>query len=229
MNYRALVIGAGISGMQAALDIVNSGFEVVLVEKEPSIGGHMAQLSEVFPTLECSQCTLTPRTAEVRQHPNIQLLTLNEVVDVERIAGPTGERDGGGAAISKRDGDGFRVRIKTHPRYVNQDRCTACGDCAEACPVVAPNEFDRGLAARRPIYIRSPQAVPAVYQLDPEACLGLFWPAADVLKPAAWEQSTTARNPRLWRWMWLPSSSPRATRSTRTRPWPRTSICRIQT
>ena len=160
--------------MQAALDMAESFFEVVLVEKEPSIGGHMAQLSEVFPTLECSQRTLMPRTAEVRQHPNIQLLTLNEVVDVERIAGPTGERDGGGAAISKRHGDGFRVRIKRHPRYVNQDRCTACGDCAEACPVVAPNEFDRGLAARRAIYLRSPQAVPAVYQLDPEACLGLF-------------------------------------------------------
>ena len=156
MNYRALVIGAGIGGMQAALDIANSGYEVFLVEKEPSIGGHMAQLSETFPTLDCSQCILTPRTVEVGQHPNIQLLTLSEV---EAVEGELGK---------------FRVRIKRHPRYVIEEKCTACGDCAEVCPVVVPNEFDRGLAARRAIYMPHPQAVPAVYRLDPEACLGLF-------------------------------------------------------
>jgi heterodisulfide reductase subunit A len=156
MNYRALVIGAGISGMQAALDIADSGFEVVLVEQAPSIGGHMAQLSETFPTLDCSQCILTPRTVEVGQHPNIRLLTLSEVVSVEGELG------------------NFRVRIRRHPRYVIEEKCTACGDCAKVCPVVVPNEFDRGLAARRAIYIPHPQAVPAVYRLDPDACLGLF-------------------------------------------------------
>ena len=156
MNYRALVIGAGIGGMQAALDIADSGFEVVLVEQAPSIGGHMAQLSETFPTLDCSQCILTPRTVEVGQHPNIRLLTLSEVVSVE---GELGD---------------FRVRIRRHPRYVIEEKCTACGDCAKVCPVVVPNEFDRGLAARRAIYIPHPQAVPAVYRLDPDACLGLF-------------------------------------------------------
>jgi heterodisulfide reductase subunit A len=155
-NLRALVIGAGIAGMQAALDIANSGYEVILVEKEPSIGGHMAQLSETFPTLDCSQCILTPRTVEVGQHPNIRLLTLSEVVAVEGEVG------------------GFRVRILRHPRYVIEDKCTACGDCAKGCPVVVPNEFDRGLAARRAIYLPHPQAVPAVYRLDPNACLGLF-------------------------------------------------------
>jgi heterodisulfide reductase subunit A len=152
--------------MQAALDIANSGCEVMLVEKEPSIGGHMAQLSETFPTLDCSQCILTPRTVEVGQHPNIELLTLSEVVDVQRIAGAPGEDESAQG--------GFSVRIKRHPRYVMEDKCTACGDCAKACPVVVPNEFDRGLAARRAIYIPSPQAVPAVYRLDPDTCLGLF-------------------------------------------------------
>jgi heterodisulfide reductase subunit A len=142
--------------MQAALDIADSGYEVVLVEREPSIGGHMAQLSETFPTLDCSQCILTPRMVEVGQHSNIQLLTFSEVVTVEGEAGH------------------FRVRILRHPRYVVEEKCNACGDCAKVCPVVVPNEFDRGLAARRAIYIPSPQAVPAVYRLDPDACLGLF-------------------------------------------------------
>lgn len=156
MNDRALVIGAGIGGMQAALDIADSGYEVILVEKDPSIGGHMAQLSETFPTLDCSQCILTPRTVEVGQHPNIRMLTLSEVVGVEGEVG------------------NFRVRILRHPRYVIEEKCTACDDCAQVCPVIVPNEFDRGLAARRAIYIPHPQAVPAVYALDPDACLGLF-------------------------------------------------------
>jgi heterodisulfide reductase subunit A len=166
MNYRALVIGAGIGGMQAALDIADSGYEVFLVEKDPSIGGHMAQLSETFPTLDCSQCILTPRTVEVGQHPNIRLLTLSEVVAVER--GENADFRTG------TDGGHFRVRILRHPRYVIEEKCTACGDCAKVCPVVVPNEFDRGLAARRAIYMPHPQAVPAVYRLDPNACLGLF-------------------------------------------------------
>jgi heterodisulfide reductase subunit A len=166
MNYRALVIGAGIGGMQAALDIADSGYEVFLVEKDPSIGGHMAQLSETFPTLDCSQCILTPRTVEVGQHPNIRLLTLSEVVAVESESRPESARP--------ESGGHFRVRILRHPRYVIEEKCTACGDCAKVCPVVVPNEFDRGLAARRAIYIPHPQAVPAVYRLDPNACLGLF-------------------------------------------------------
>jgi heterodisulfide reductase subunit A len=171
VKHRALVIGAGIGGMQAALDIANSGYQVILVEKEPAIGGHMAQLSETFPTLDCSQCILTPRTVEVGQHPNIELLTLSEVVGVERVS----EREAEGSSVEATGAlPAFRVRIKRHPRYVIEDKCTACGECARVCPVVVPNEFDRGLAARRAIYIPSPQAVPAVYRLDPQACLGLF-------------------------------------------------------
>jgi len=156
--------------MQAALDIANSGFEVILVEKEPSIGGHMAQLSETFPTLDCSQCILTPRTVEVGQHPNIRLLTLSEVVSVTPLSAPGTPAEAGRPPV----GGGFRVRILRHPRYVLEDKCTACGDCAKVCPVVVSNEFDRGLAARRAIYIPHPQAVPALYRLDTATCLGLF-------------------------------------------------------
>jgi heterodisulfide reductase subunit A len=152
MIKRALVIGAGISGMQAALDIANSGYEVVLIEREPSIGGHMAQLSETFPTLDCSQCIMTPRMVEVGRHPSIRLLTLSEVVAVEGEQGR------------------FRARILRHPRYVIEEKCVACGNCAKKCPVTVPNEFDCGLSERSAIYIPSPQAVPAVYRLDRDAC-----------------------------------------------------------
>lgn len=172
--------------MQAALDIADSGYEVVLVEKEPSIGGHMAQLSETFPTLDCSQCILTPRTVEVGQHSNIRLMTCSEVISVEPIDRETSTftRESVGGMESHQSTDlpisqltrppSFRVRIRRHPRYVIEGKCTACGDCAQVCPVIVPNEFDRGLAARRAIYIPSPQAVPAVYRLDPDACMGLF-------------------------------------------------------
>ena len=170
--------------MQAALDIADSGYEVILVEKEPSIGGHMAQLSETFPTLDCSQCILTPRTVEVGQHPNIKLMTCSEVISIE--VGKLGNWETGKLVSQEADQSTnlpiyqstnlptFRVRILRHPGYVIEEKCTACGDCAQVCPVVVPNEFDRGLAARRAIYIPSPQAVPAVYRLDPDACMGLF-------------------------------------------------------
>jgi len=155
VTKRALVIGGGIAGIQAALDLADGGHETILVEREPSIGGHMAQLSETFPTLDCSQCILTPRMVEVSRHPNITLLTYSEV---EEIGGYVGN---------------FKVRIRRKPRYVIEDKCTNCGDCAPVCPQVVPNEFDRGLSWRRAIYIPSPQSVPAVYTLDEDSCLGL--------------------------------------------------------
>jgi heterodisulfide reductase subunit A len=155
VTKRALVIGGGIAGIQAALDMANGGHEVVLVEREPSIGGHMAQLSETFPTLDCSQCILTPRMVEVGRHPNIRLLTYSEV---EGISGTVGS---------------FTARIRRKPRYVIEDKCTNCGDCARVCPQVVPNEFDHGLGWRRAIYIPSPQSVPAAYTLDEKSCLGL--------------------------------------------------------
>jgi len=152
MIERALVIGAGISGMQAALDIANSGYEVLLVEKEPTIGGRMAQLSETFPTLDCSSCILTPRMVEVGQHTNIRRLMLSEVT---AVAGEAGN---------------FRVKILRHPRYVIEDKCVACGVCAKVCPVKVPNEFECGLSERSAIYMPFPQAVPAIYHLDRDVC-----------------------------------------------------------
>ncbi len=117
VTRRALVIGGGIAGMQTALDIANGGHEVLLVEKDPSIGGHMAQLSETFPTLDCSQCIMTPKMVEVGQHEKIKLLTYSEI---EEVSGYVGN---------------FKVKIKKKPRYIDFDKCTGCGECMNACPV----------------------------------------------------------------------------------------------
>ena len=151
---RALVIGAGIAGIQSALDIANAGYEVVVVERLPSIGGHMLQLSETFPTLDCSQCILTPRTVEVGRHPKIKLYTYSEVESVEGEIG------------------NFRVRIYRHPAYVNWDLCTGCGVCQEKCPKrVVSTDFERGIGKRKAIYTLSPQAVPNKPVIDAENCL----------------------------------------------------------
>ncbi|MCX7683578.1 MAG: CoB--CoM heterodisulfide reductase iron-sulfur subunit A family protein [Anaerolineae bacterium] len=149
---RALVVGAGIAGMQAALEIANAGYGVVLVERLPSIGGRMAQLSETFPTLDCAQCILTPRTVEVGHHPHIELLTYAEV---EAIVP---------------EGTGFRALIRRHPAYVNWDLCTGCGYCQEKCPTRVDAEFERKLGKRKAIYTLSPQAVPNKPVIDQEHC-----------------------------------------------------------
>lgn len=154
MRERALIIGAGIAGIQAALDIANSGYEVVLVEKEPSIGGHMAQLSETFPTLDCSQCIMTPRTVEVGHHENIRLYTYS---DIESI-----KRDGS-------DGD-FTVTIRRHAAYIDWDKCNGCGTCQEKCPFKVESIFERGIGPRKVVYTLSPQAVPNKPVIDAENC-----------------------------------------------------------
>jgi len=171
VTRRALVIGGGISGIQSALDMANSGFEVILVERSPSIGGHMIQLSETFPTLDCSQCILTPKMVEVSKHPKIKLMTYSEVQDISGYVG------------------NFKVKILKKPTYVDPDKCTLCDECTKVCPVVVPNEFDLGLTGRRAIYIPFPQAIPATYTLDIKNCPGLLPIAcgkcADVCEPDA--------------------------------------------
>jgi len=155
MITRALIIGAGIAGIQAALDIANSGYEVVLVERLPSIGGHMAQLSETFPTLDCAQCIFTPRTVEVGHHENIRMYTYSEV---EAVEGTVGD---------------FRLRIRRKAAYVDWDACTGCGACQEKCPTRVVSEFERGVGQRKAIYVVSPQAVPNKPVIDASHCLYL--------------------------------------------------------
>lgn len=154
ITKRAMVIGGGISGIQASLDIANAGYEVVLVEKEPSIGGHMSQLSETFPTLDCSQCILTPRMVEVYQHPKIKLMSYSEVEKVEGFIG------------------NFKVTVKKKARFVDDEKCTGCGDCIQKCPIKkkALSEFDENLTTRTAIYVPFPQAVPNIPVIDNEIC-----------------------------------------------------------
>lgn len=147
-SNEALVVGGGVAGMQAALDIANQGFKVTLLEKSPSIGGVMAQIDKTFPTLDCSACILTPKLSEVSRHPNINLLTYSEI---KSVTGETGD---------------FRVRVHRHSRYVDENKCSGCGDCIPVCPVEVPNSFDGNLGFRKAIYTPFPQATPNVVTVD---------------------------------------------------------------
>ncbi|MCG3222573.1 MAG: CoB--CoM heterodisulfide reductase iron-sulfur subunit A family protein, partial [Candidatus Heimdallarchaeota archaeon] len=155
VTSKALVIGGGIAGIQAALDIANSGYEVTLVEKKSTIGGKMAQLDKTFPTLDCSQCILSPKMVDVGRHPNITLYANSEVDQVDGYIG------------------NFKVKIKRNPRYVIEDKCTLCDDCVPVCPVIVHDEYNENLSPRKAIYIAYPQAVPASYIIDPDNCLGI--------------------------------------------------------
>lgn len=153
MTQAALVIGAGIAGVQASLDLADQGFEVYLVERNPSIGGKMIQLDKTFPTMDCSACILTPKMVDTSKHSKIHLLTYSEV---NKIDGKPGA---------------FKVSITRKPRYVDEVTCTGCGLCATRCPVETSNEFDEGLGVRKAIYVPFPQAVPLVYTIDMDNCI----------------------------------------------------------
>ncbi len=149
---KAIIVGGGVAGIQAALDLANTGYKVYLIEKEPSIGGRMAQIDKTFPTMDCSICILAPKMSDVGHHPNIELLTNSEIQEVKGYVG------------------NFKVKVLKKPRYVTSD-CSACGDCSDVCPITTPNEFDVGLATRKAIYTPFAQAVPSTYIIDRELCL----------------------------------------------------------
>jgi len=155
MSNKVLVIGGGIAGITAALDLADQGHQVYLVEKEPSIGGRMAQLDKTFPTLDCSICILAPKMVEISRHPNVKLFTYSEVKAVKPI----------------NNGKAFRVKIIENPRYIDETKCTGCRTCTEKCPVKVPSEFEENMGPRKAIYLPFPQAVPAIAVVDKEHCL----------------------------------------------------------
>lgn len=152
VNSSTLVVGGGIAGIQAALKIADSGNMVYLVEREPSIGGHMAQLDKTFPTLDCSACILTPRMSQVASHPHIKLLTYSQV---EEVAGYVGN---------------FKVKVRQKARCVDIEKCTGCGVCEEKCPVKMESNFNAGMGKQGAIYTLFPQAVPNVPVIDKTKC-----------------------------------------------------------
>ena len=153
MTKAGLVIGAGVAGIHAALELANQGFTVYLVERSPSIGGKMAQLDKTFPKLDCAACFIVPKMIAAGRHPNIKLFTYSDVKEI------------------RREGKSFKVKILRKPRYVDEKKCIGCGVCAQFCPVEAPNDFDEGIGVRSAIYVPFPQAIPLIYTIDKEQCL----------------------------------------------------------
>ena len=143
-----MVVGGGVGGMQAALDLANSGFKVYLVEETTAIGGRMAQLDKTFPTNDCSMCTISPKLVETGRHLNIQLMMDSEVMKVDGQAG------------------NFTVTVRHKPRYIDISKCTGCSECAQVCPIIMPSRFDEGMAQQRAAYKLYPQAVPNAYAIE---------------------------------------------------------------
>ncbi|OPX60466.1 MAG: CoB--CoM heterodisulfide reductase iron-sulfur subunit A [Methanobacterium sp. PtaB.Bin024] len=153
VDNKALVIGGGVAGIQSALDLADMGFKTYMVEKQPTIGGRMAQLDKTFPTLDCSMCILAPKTVDVGKHENIELISFAEVKEVHGYIG------------------NFQVVIEKKPRYVIEDLCTGCGSCSEVCPIEMPNYFDEGMGMVKAAFIPFPQAVPLVASIDKDYCI----------------------------------------------------------
>ena len=152
MDKAVLVIGGGIAGIQASLDLADKGIPVHMVEKSPSIGGRMAQLDKTFPTNDCSICILAPKMADCYAHPNINVITYSEVKEVKGSAGD------------------FTVKVLKKARFVDESKCTGCCECIEKCPVKVPNEWEQGMGIRKSIYLPFMQAVPRVAVIDKESC-----------------------------------------------------------
>ncbi|MEM3873946.1 MAG: CoB-CoM heterodisulfide reductase HdrA2 [Candidatus Bathyarchaeia archaeon] len=156
VTNKALVIGGGIAGMNAALDLAEMGFKVYLLEKSESIGGHMAQLDKTFPTLDCSICIEGPKMVDVGRHPNIEIISYADLLSVSGFIG------------------NFKVRIRKNPRYVIAENCTGCGECKDVCPIEYPNEWDMGLGVRKAISVPFDQAVPLVYTINRDYCIECY-------------------------------------------------------
>ncbi|MBS7636280.1 hydrogenase iron-sulfur subunit [Candidatus Bathyarchaeota archaeon] len=156
VTNKALVIGGGIAGMNAALDLAEMGFKVYLLEKGESIGGHMAQLDKTFPTLDCSICIEGPKMVDVGRHPNIEIISYADLLNVSGFIG------------------NFKVRIRKNPRYVIAENCTGCGECKDVCPIEYPNEWDMGLGVRKAISVPFDQAVPLVYTINRDYCIECY-------------------------------------------------------
>jgi heterodisulfide reductase subunit A len=149
----AMVIGGGVAGIQSALDLADMGFKTYLVERNPTIGGRMAQLDKTFPTLDCSMCILAPKMVDAGKHENIELLSYAEVKDVEGYIG------------------NFKVTVEKKPRYIDEELCVGCGSCSDVCPIEIPNYFDEGIGMVKAAYIPFPQAVPLLATIDKEYCI----------------------------------------------------------
>ena len=224
-----MIVGGGIAGIHAALTLANAGKEVILVERQPTIGGHMAMFDKTFPTLDCAACILTPKMTAVKDHPNIKLLTYSEV---ESVSGSVGN---------------YKVQVKRFARYVNESACVGCMECIDACVFRKPkfdNEFDLGLGKRKPIYMPFPQAVPPVPVIDATTCLMLkkrqvqasrAWKPAAIAAPSTSDAAAAHRGVRGGRASsWPPASrvltpapcrnSATAAVPTSTRRW-RSSVC----
>lgn len=155
-----LVVGGGISGMQSALDLAESGYQVYLVEKKPAIGGTMARLDKTFPTNDCAMCTMSPKLVDVGRHLNIEIITGAELVGLEGEPG------------------NFKAKVLQQARCVSLEKCIGCGACAEECPVKVDDDFDGGLGKRKAIYKLYAQATPNAYAVDKAKCLKLKNPKA---------------------------------------------------